>query len=502
MYITHLSTKVHFRCVLALIAFVIGLGGFKAVAAQQQFEQGGIQWMRQAIPSSHGIHYDNSQLVLDDAGNAHIFFSGPKDDRDRDLIFYYFPNGDDDPVDILIARHSVWSGVSLFDAVFDSATGELLLLWSDGWGQNLYLSSALVDEAQNPHHWITRSLVPDVIRASLLIDTNGRYHIVYALYRTGVLEYISSSDAGTSWTTPVTLHTLQSTDDSAFSRVRLVLDGDGYLHLTWSESQLNDNDVWQSRLIWYQLLDPSVPDLVIREEVVWNIGRTRAVDYLSVSVGPDGQLIRVWSMGAGSVPGRYQQWSYGGEWSQPEPILDGESGLGGYNYVFWDSQGTSYQLSSGQMPDASGANIQLRLYKQENNRWVLQQELGFSEFCHMALHRGYQVHIACRTGASVIYLVGELPVEPLPDISHPASQPKIIWRPTTDVTNTLASTAAIPIPAQNASSEQPQPIPLPYDRRPPKVEMRAYSAVMISAILVGIFVSIVMAIVRITNTAN
>lgn len=386
---------------------------------------GGIEWNIQLIPQAIDFHYDNSQIVLDAVGEVHIFFTGSKDTSDRNYIYYVTPSNAAEPIDVLAAENQIWSGITLFDAVFDHHTNRLVVLWTDGWGERLHVSHALVGQGHNAHNWVTETITVDVISASMVVDPTGRLHVVYGTFSSGILEYITSSDLGLTWSAPVTLYRVADSANATIWHVRLIADPNGILHVTWSENQPNSKNVWVPSSVWYITVDPADDVVPSVAENVFDRGWDGTTDYLTVAVTPGGQMIRTWNLGAGSSPGRYQQWHSQNNWQPMQAILMPESGLGGYSRLFWDSVGNGYLVSVAQIPTSAGIKIRLSLYSQHNDVWILEGDLYECEFPDIAVYRGNQVHLICRSPRGIAYMTGDIAVAPLPISPTPSVHPAV-----------------------------------------------------------------------------
>jgi len=445
---------------------------------------------------------NSSQVVVDATGAAHVLFGGTVDaftnylgeEWDTRSIYYFAPAQPDmQPLDVLYADNAV----SLWGASYDAALNELVALWSAGTALNL--SRAPADNPANAQQWATSTLVSsDVLAASLALDHAGVYHVAYALRQDAKLEYMRSKDKGVTWTLPTTVQLLASGDRGAITRVRLIDDPNGTLHMTWTEAYPVQGS-WNPRTVWYAHVVPGA------EEIIQEVGEvggdvpatTGTKDYLNVSVSPTGARVRTWSHGVGSVPGRLQQrWlAEQAVWGPVEPILDGESGLGGYNHILWDATGTPYQLSSGQKAEGS---IFLGLYVEQGEQWVLQDRVAGCEGSQLSLYRGNQIHISCVAVGRVSYVRGDLAVEAGVDAtsnSTPAA-PEISVIPVP--TARLALQATVTAPAQAAGATATR-TPLSWSPDPPRqsdfaVWVRSNS--LVSVVLAGVLVVVGVLVVQ------
>lgn len=415
-----------------------------------------IEWKVQIVREEIGILYDGVQLVLDDQGQAHIFYSGGEnlslvDAWDRYLIYYYSPDRPEHGSrDIIMAPATDTSrpGVILFDADYDFAKDRITVLWA--YERQLFFSTVATQKATDPHAWSTSKITSDALVASSAIDSAGGIHIVYGTLSEGKLEYVASINGGAQWTAPVVLYSLDTSSPIAFSRMKIIVDPGGRFYLTWSEAwPAGEKSIWGPHAVRYSRFRPEIGTLE-NPETVMEISPT-TVDYLNVNLGPNGELIRTWSRGAGSTPGRYEQWSSDGiTWSAPAPILLPESGLGGYNHVFWDSQGQAYQISTGQ--DNETLRIALRVYALTGNGWLKQATPQSCEFADVEVFRGNRVDVVCRTNGGVAFLRGTMDAEPLPEPTPPPVRLTPI--PIASPTGNLAAAQSVPMPAI-ASSRAP-----------------------------------------------
>ncbi|MBD3158832.1 MAG: hypothetical protein GF309_08605, partial [Candidatus Lokiarchaeota archaeon] len=238
--LNHDSERLELGAILKILSIVLALHGAilppcpTIAASTGHLAAQTISWqIHEVVPESSDIHYNNCSVAVDSNGIAHVFFTGGKNAEDRDTIYYYVPTSPSPPLDVLVAPTLTWAGAQLMEAEYSPGTDSLILLWTEGWGGELFLSNVPVDLALDVRAWSTHFISHDVITASLVVGKGGELHVAFFTFAGVTANYTSSSDDGETWSHPRILHSLPSAEEAAFIHARMTEDETGLLHLTW-----------------------------------------------------------------------------------------------------------------------------------------------------------------------------------------------------------------------------------------------------------------------------
>lgn len=312
-------------------------------------------------------------ITADAAGNVHVLWSEdvggktknllsnrdgtPELDARGNQINYLYDSGNT----LYYAR---WNGIKWLDpidvqttpvgrlqypaAVVDSR-GILHVVWIGTEGQNgrLYYSQAPASKAESAREWskptaLAESVLFALYPADIATDPTGGIHIIYSQVGAESGAYaINSFDGGSTWSAPILLYnTYDGSGDEGISNVRLIADGKGRLHATWSRFGADGN----GKGIYYsQSRDFGRTWSKPLAVAVWQPGWYE-VDWLTVGAVGD-EIHLVWE-GSNNIAALNERISYDGglTWSEPRRILSKLVGENGFSNLLIDSANQLHML--------------------------------------------------------------------------------------------------------------------------------------------------------------
>lgn len=251
-----------------------------------------------------------------------------------------------DPTDVQINS----SGLAQYPEAVVDLHGILHVVWvsTEGDLARLYYSRVPADQAESAHAWPEPVLLAEPILfayypADIATDPTGGLHVLYAQLGIEPGAYIINSlDGGNTWSDPLRLY---STTDAkgaqeGVSNMRIVADGKGRLHATWSRYGADGN----GKGIYYsQSSDLGRTWSKPQEVAVWQPGWYE-VDWLSVGAVED-EIHLVWE-GSAEVAALNERISHDGglTWGQPHRILSKLVGENGFADLVVDSDNQLHML--------------------------------------------------------------------------------------------------------------------------------------------------------------
>jgi hypothetical protein len=386
-----------------------------------------------------------SAITADSQGGVHVFWAYESDPVEpTNALFYRYRNGDrwTEPNDIFIGEDG---DIFSLPFVLCDETDRLHLLWNGLLG--LYYSSAPADKAFSAKSWSQHSRVVNAGSlgySSLALDRDGILHVVYSQREAGAnVMYARSEDSGLTWSDPLALSSLFPADEQAPDSATIALDGQGVLHVVWSENY--PPEFTGRQVLYVQSLDNGLtwtqplPLSELSTSEVWNA-------YPSILVDSSDELHVIWA-GCAHPPSRCYRRStdHGTSWTEKVRSfanLEGSSGRDGFAA---DPYGNVYLAGGLRYPSA------FYFSSLGNGTWrdppqpVITDEdsraLTGAHFPEMAIGEGNKVHISLVEfdGGPLWYLHGQT--------SYPRAEPAFRETPTPQPTATSEPSPQPTVPA-------------------------------------------------------
>lgn len=197
-----------------------------------------------AAAPAHQPAFDNLQLLADANGRFHAFWSqiGSSD-------VHYARYDANSGWSRIVALSSPNGSVDTAPRATLSASGLLLLVWSENEIGDLYFSRANVAQSLNPNDWSAPQRLPLPHRAAsvpdILVDAAGILHVAYAvpLNEQRGIYVIRSRDNGDSWEAPETVFDAAAAGWEMVDQPRLSYTAYDTLHILWLRRPLPGNRV-------------------------------------------------------------------------------------------------------------------------------------------------------------------------------------------------------------------------------------------------------------------
>ncbi len=284
---------------------------------------------------------DFPQVVADAYGRTHVVaaISELTDNAStaNGSLIYTMWNGTtwSNPVDVAIAQDGGFAAIH--DLVL-SDDGQLHVIWSEAGSQlNYSVSNSLTPTtAQN---WSTVPIAGQAGSGAIHVGDDGELQVAFVQNNRDVVLTVSA-DGGRIWSTPTSIWQAP-TPRQAARDVRIIVDDDGFTHVTWTETDVSLD--WNPSGVWYARSadgGQSWSDFFS----VANEG-----SYINVAKDAEGTLHLVWNQNVGSDIGRYHVTSAdnGVTWTEPQPIFAELSGRTGFPRMLVDDVGTLHLVLSG-----------------------------------------------------------------------------------------------------------------------------------------------------------
>lgn len=274
-------------------------------------------------------------IVGDPYGQVHAFWTETygEPSQSRDYIAYrYNADGRWSPTyDILLSPANGWASVRNGAALADSE--HLYLAWHDNQGVNV--SVAPVELALDARTWATTRLYSGpAVAPAIAQGKEGTLHVLYVGSQYSALFYTFSTDAGITWSEPVEVWSVASSD-RMIAQPSLAEGANGVLHATW---QVNVRALdWTPTGIRYtRSLDGGLTWATPIE-----FEDALGGDPLVFEDPSNGKVWLMWNGRAGTPGGRYYAWSddEGYSWSKMGRRDQYWGGLNGRPSAFVDNMG-------------------------------------------------------------------------------------------------------------------------------------------------------------------
>ncbi len=363
---TRISIKIGARWLqLMLIMAVLGLPlpGLRQTAKAQN--PGG-NWTDFVNISQTATASTYPSLAADAAGNVHVLWSEDVGGRTKNWSFNRdgFPELDSRGNQINVLRdtgntlyYTRWDGQKWHDPIdvqinptglvqypesLVDLHGVLHAVWIGTEGSNgkLFYSQVPAGKAESAREWSKPTVLAESVLfayypVDIATDSTGRLHVVYAQggAESGVYA-VNSSDGGNTWSAPIPLYnTYDASGNEGVSTMKLVTDGKGRLHVTWSRFGADGN----GKGIYYaQSRDFGQTWSKPLAVAAWQPGWYE-VDWLTVGAVGD-EIHLVWE-GSNTIAFLNERISRDGgvTWSEPQRILPNLRGENGFANLVVDS---------------------------------------------------------------------------------------------------------------------------------------------------------------------
>jgi hypothetical protein len=178
-------------------------------------------------------------LIPDNAGRLHMLFTHQPDaNAVRGIDYIVLADGKwSEPASVIINPDG--SSVTRIRAALD-AQGTLHVLW-DGKDRALYYASVPINQAALPGEWTQPKVIASgLANSDIVVGRDGTLYVGYAASPgLTMIALISSIDGGQTWSEPLPIATVMSSETAA-DDVSLAVDDAGRLHAAWTEYRLPD----------------------------------------------------------------------------------------------------------------------------------------------------------------------------------------------------------------------------------------------------------------------
>ncbi len=300
------------------------------------------------ISSETGYWGWRPKIIADPWGGVNVFWAGwvsdsPPIKEEANTIFYRYWDGTtfSNPVDILVANNDLD-----IDDIDYTLQGELVVLWHSGI--TLYISSAKMENANDPNAWITQQLLNEnaLFKPALVIDRrSGNWYVSYSNTQS---IYVYSYD-GKTWNGPILI---SSTHADYLSTGKSCVDTEsGVLHIVWSEQYLGRNA--QGNTIEHAKYHNEDQSIEQNRVYIANGIDAPTIDWPTIVCMGNKSLMTFWNNGVGSSAGRFYAISEneGNNWRVDNVSSGKLSGQTGFAGIEADCLGRIHIITSSQGPD-------------------------------------------------------------------------------------------------------------------------------------------------------
>jgi hypothetical protein len=181
-----------------------------------------------------------SPLMVGDAdGRLHALWS--QENPNNSTIYYAVSEGAgwSTPVDILASPGS--NSISEDPAAVYHPDGQLMVVWDNGIGGEVYFSRVPTALAGSAAEWFEAEPLPSLRTTAgspdIAVGADGRIFVVYALQlnEDRGIYLVNSEDNGDSWSNPILIFDAVEAGWDAIDSPRIAITGDGFLHVAWTQ---------------------------------------------------------------------------------------------------------------------------------------------------------------------------------------------------------------------------------------------------------------------------
>ncbi len=455
------------RLLLATAVVVIALWfGVRHTRAQSP----AVHWSIPADISNTPYSSAYPAIVADNFGYVHVLWSedtngqplGPHDPSySGNTLFYTRWNGTawTEPIDVLYVPDDP---VSTYVNIAVDKNGYLYAVWTGT--TNIYYSKALVWQAESAHAWsppavITTNSARSAWESSIAVDDNGNLHIAYATRGSEAgIYHVESTDGGATWSAPTKISQPFDSVESSFSRVRIIADNSGRLHVVWDTTNIDGfgQSIYYARSVDNGGTWASATQLAYLNPGDFDVGWP----YLAV-VGTD-ELHLIYN--AAANVGRWERVSRDGglNWGQAQFILPEMEGINGYTIPLVDGNGQLHLIID--MRPSANQKVGIYYSNWQGDRWSpvvpLANEGPMAETAHYVVATvlsGNEIHVVWNQvrGGEIWHMQGTIDgIKPQPILAPLALTPEPTSTPTLMV---VASSEQFTVPAHAPLSQAVTP---------------------------------------------
>lgn len=364
--------------------------------------QSPVTWTETLVLAEPATSWSRPSVAADPWGRVHVVWSdryggaGPaseQSDAYGDTLYHAYWDGWQwsEPLDIIIG--ATGDSALAHPEVTVDAKGQIYLTWSARAG--LYFDSAPALGAHDAASWQSTQVIAEgsgFEESRLIANPDGRLHVVSVKLQGdqgGNLLYTTSEDGGVIWSSPIAISEVYAADDTVSVAPEMVRDGQGWLHVVWSERSAPD---WIGQRVLYARSEDDgatwtrpIPLAQRQLDGDWE-------DHPSLATTGDGNLHLVWV--CGEVERCYRVSLDGGRaWSRTERILVGLRSSAGGDALVADYEGNLHLIAQLRYPN--GIYYASKPYAGSWQRPVLlvsETEFQQGHFYRSALSEGNQLH--------------------------------------------------------------------------------------------------------------